>query len=145
MTQKTIVIGSDHAGLELKNKIVVYLKELNYEVKDIGTHIKDSCDYPVIAKELSQLVANGSYPKGILICGTGLGMAITANKTKGIRAVTVSDTTSAKCSRSHNDSNVLCFGERIVGEYLAKDIVKIWLDTDFDGGRHSKRVNMIED
>lgn len=145
MTQKTIVIGSDHAGLELKNKIVVYLKELNYEVKDIGTHTKDSCDYPVIAKELSQLVANGSYPKGILICGTGLGMAITANKTKGIRAVTVSDTTSAKCSRSHNDSNVLCFGERIVGEYLAKDIVKIWLDTDFDGGRHSKRVNMIED
>ena len=145
MTQKTIVIGSDHAGLELKNKIVVYLKELNYEVKDIGTHSKDSCDYPVIAKELSQLVANGSYPKGILICGTGLGMAITANKTKGIRAVTVSDTTSAKCSRSHNDSNVLCFGERIVGEYLAKDIVKIWLDTEFDGGRHSKRVNMIED
>ncbi len=145
MTQKTIVIGSDHAGLELKNKIVVYLKELNYEVKDIGTHTKDSCDYPVIAKELSQLVANGSYPKGILICGTGLGMAITANKTKGIRAVTVSDTTSAKCSRSHNDSNVLCFGERIVGEYLAKDIVKIWLDTEFDGGRHSKRVNMIED
>lgn len=145
MTQKTIVIGSDHAGLELKNKIIAYLKELNYEVKDIGTHSKDSCDYPVIAKELSQLVANGSYPKGILICGTGLGMAITANKTKGIRAVTVSDTTSAKCSRSHNDSNVLCFGERIVGEYLAKDIVKIWLDTDFDGGRHSKRVNMIED
>lgn len=145
MTQKTIVIGSDHAGLELKNKIIAYLKELNYEVKDIGTHTKDSCDYPVIAKELSQLVANGSYPKGILICGTGLGMAITANKTKGIRAVTVSDTTSAKCSRSHNDSNVLCFGERIVGEYLAKDIVKIWLDTEFDGGRHSKRVNMIED
>ena len=145
MTQKTIVIGSDHAGLELKNKIVAYLKELNYEVKDIGTHTKDSCDYPVIAKELSQLVAKGSYPKGILICGTGLGMAITANKTKGIRAVTVSDTTSAKCSRSHNDSNILCLGERIVGEYLAKDIVKIWLDTEFEGGRHTKRVTMIED
>ncbi len=144
MTEKTIIIGCDHAGLELKNTIIKYLEELGYKINDAGTYTKESCDYPVIAKNVANSIAEGRYEKGILICGTGLGMSIAANKIKGIRAVAVSDTTSAKCSRSHNNTNILCLGERIIGDYLAKDIVKIWLDTPFEGGRHSKRVEMFE-
>jgi ribose 5-phosphate isomerase B len=142
---KKIAIGCDHAGLNLKNIIIKHLQEKDYEIKDIGTYTSDSCDYPVIAKDMANLVAGGYYPQGILICGTGLGMSIVACKTKNVRAVTVSDTTSARMSRSHNDANILCLGERIIGEYLAKDIVDIWLSTEFTGDRHAKRVDMFED
>lgn len=144
MTDKTIVIGCDHAGLDLKNIIIKHLEEQGLEIEDIGTYSKNSCDYPVIAKEVASYVSEGKYPKGILVCGTGLGMSIVACKTKGVRAVTVSDTTSARCSRSHNDANVLCLGARIIGEYLAKDIVDIWLKTEFLGDRHAQRVEMFE-
>lgn len=139
-----IIIASDHAGFNLKNKIISHLKEEGYDVTDNGTYSTDAVDYPVIAKDTAKKVANGDFEKGILICGSGIGMSITANKIKGIRAVVCSDTTSAKFSRLHNNANVLCFGERIVGEYLAKDICKIWLTTNFEEQRHLKRVNLIE-
>lgn len=139
-----IIIGSDHAGFNLKSKIIVYLKDLGYEVFDNGVNSVEPFDYPYMAKEVANKVASGEYTKGILICGTGIGMSITANKVKGIRAVVCSDTTSAKLSRQHNDANILCFGERIIGEYLAKDICKIWLETEFQAERHLRRVNLIE-
>ena len=142
--ENKIIIGSDHAGYNLKEKIKLFLNELGYEITDIGTHSTESIDYPIIAKELATKISNKEFKKGILICGTGIGMSITANKIKGIRAVVCSDTTSAKFSREHNDANVLCFGERIVGEYLAKDICKIWLETPFAEERHLKRINLIE-
>ena len=141
---KKIIIGSDHAGFILKNKIKSYLESKNYEVFDAGTHTTESCDYPVIAKSVAQKIAQNAYEYGILVCGTGIGMSIAANKVKGVRAAVVSDTCSAKMSRLHNNSNVLCVGERIVGEELAKDIVDIWLDSEFLGERHAKRVAMFE-
>lgn len=140
-----IIIASDHAGFNLKNKIISYLKEEGYDVTDNGTYSTDAVDYPVIAKDTAKKVANGDFEKGILICGSGIGMSITANKIKGIRAVVCSDTTSARFSRLHNNANILCFGERIIGEYLAKDICKIWLTTNFEEQRHLKRVNLIEE
>lgn len=144
MTDKKIIIASDHAGFILKGKIIGFLKENNYDVFDYGVHNEQSADYPVIAKEAAKKVASGEYEKGILICGTGAGMSISANKIKGIRAVVCSDTTTAKFSRLHNNSNILCFGQRIVGEYLAKDICKIWLETEFEGDRHLRRINLID-
>lgn len=141
---KKLIIGSDHAGYLLKNKLYNYLKEQGFEIVDAGTYSKDSCDYPVIAKEVADKVANLDYDLGILICGTGIGMSIAANKVKGIRAAVVSDTCSAKLSRQHNNANILCIGNRIVGESLAKDIVDIWISTDFAGERHQRRVSMIE-
>lgn len=140
-----IIIASDHAGFNLKNKIITYLRQEGYDVTDNGTYSAEAVDYPLIAKDTAKEVSSGEYKKGILICGSGIGMSIAANKIKGIRAVVCSDTTSARFSRLHNDANILCFGERIVGEYLAKDICDIWLKTDFEKDRHSKRVELIED
>lgn len=139
-----IVIGSDHAGYRLKTKISEYLTNKGYDLYDAGTYNTDSCDYPLIAQKVANKVASNEYEKGILICGTGIGMSIAANKIKGIRAAVVSDTCSAKMSRLHNNSNILCLGERIVGEELAKDIVDIWLMSEFLGDRHAKRIEMIE-
>lgn len=142
--QKDIIIGSDHAGYDLKGKIIQYIESKGLDIQDAGTYSKDSCDYPVIAKNVANKIAQNEYKRGILICGTGIGMSIAANKVKGIRAAVVSDTCSAKMSRLHNNSNIICMGERIVGEELAKDIIDIWLNTEFLAGRHEKRVNMIE-
>ena len=142
---ETIIIGSDHAGLELKNTLIQFIEKKGLKVYDIGTYTKDSCDYPIIAKTAANKIASGEYKRGILICGTGIGMSIAANKIRGIRAAVVSDTCSAKMSRMHNDSNILCIGERIVGEELAKDIAEIWLNTEFLGERHLRRVNLIEE
>ncbi len=139
-----IIIGCDHAGLNLKKTLINFMESKGIDVDDAGTYTKDSCDYPQIAHEVAQKITAGEYPKGILVCGTGIGMSIAANKIKGIRAAVVSDTCSAKMSRLHNDANILCLGERIVGEELAKDITEIWLNTDFLGERHARRVNMIE-
>ena len=139
-----IVIGSDHAGYRLKTKISEYLTNKGYDLYDAGTYNTDSCDYPLIAKKVANKVASAEYEKGILICGTGIGMSIAANKIKGIRAAVVSDTCSAKMSRLHNNSNILCLGERIVGEELAKDIVDIWLMSEFLGERHERRITMLE-
>ena len=141
---KKLIIGSDHAGYILKNDLYKYLTDKGFEVYDAGTHSEDSCDYPVIAKSVACKVANCDYYLGLLICGTGIGMSIAANKVKGIRAAVVSEPCSAKLSRLHNDSNILCLGSRIVGTSLAKDIVDEWLSTDFAGERHQRRVSMIE-
>ena len=142
-----IIIGSDHAGYELKNIIIDYLKKEGYEIFDNGCYSSQTADYPIIAKDTAKQVAEKKYDKGILICGSGVGMCITANKIKGIRAVVCSETTTAKLSRLHNNSNILCLGQRIIGEYLAKDICDIcdiWLNTEFEGERHLKRINLIE-
>lgn len=144
MKKLKIAIGSDHGGFLLKEKIKNFLTQENIEFKDFGAFSQESTDYPVIAKEIAQKVSNKEFDKGILICGSGLGMAITANKTKGIRAISCSEPCSAKFSRSHNNANILCLGERIIGEEMALCICKTWLETEFEGGRHSKRVDMIE-
>lgn len=140
-----IIIASDHAGFDLKCKILNYLTKEGYDIFDNGTYSNETVDYPIIAKDTAKKVASGQYQKGILICGSGIGMSIAANKISGIRAVVCSDTTSARFSRLHNNANILCFGERIIGEYLAKDICDIWLKTDFEAERHLKRVNLIEE
>ena len=141
MTQK-IVIGSDHGGFRLKNEIIEHIKELGYEVSDLGCNTTDSCDYPPIAKAVAQEVLE-TKARGILVCGTGIGMSITANRFDGIRASHCTDTFTARMTRMHNDSNILCLGERITGSGLALDIVDIWLKTEFEGGRHQKRIDMI--
>lgn len=137
-----ILIGSDHGGFRLKNEIIEHIKTQGYEVVDFGTHTTESCDYPVYAKKVAQEVAR-TGDKGILVCGTGIGMSIAANKVQGIRAALCSDTFSARMTRMHNDSNILCLGERVLGTGLALDIVDIWLKTEFQGGRHQKRIDMI--
>ena len=139
-----VAVGSDHGGFEYKAKIINYLKEHNFEYEDVGTFTKDSCDYPIIAKKVANKVVSGEADKGILICGTGIGMSITANKVKGIRAALCSDTFSARATRAHNNSNILCLGERVIGDCLAIDIVDVWLHTEFEGGRHQRRIDEIE-
>ena len=141
---ETIIIGSDHAGFELKNKLIEYLRNKGYNIFDNGCYSSETVDYPIIAKETAEKLAEKKYDKGILICGSGVGMCITANKIKGIRAVVCSDTTTAKFSRLHNNSNVLCLGQRIIGEYQARDICDIWLNTMFEEERHLRRINLIE-
>lgn len=142
---KKIAIGADHAGFELKEKIKNLLGELGYEVIDFGTNSSDAVDYPLIAKELAKSVANKNPEKGILVCGTGIGMSIAANKIKGIIAARCTDVETAKLARQHNNSNVLAIGGRITNVELAKEIVKTWLETDFEGGRHQRRVQEIRD
>ncbi len=139
-----IAIASDHGGFKLKEKIKEYLNKKNINIVDFGTYDKNSCDYPIFAKKVCAAILNKKFERGILICGTGLGMQITANRFKGIRAACVSDTYSAKMSRLHNNSNVLTLGERVVGHGLACDIVDIWLKSEFEGERHQKRLDMID-
>ena len=139
-----IFIGSDHGGYNLKEKIKEVFSGLGYEFEDMGTNFLESCDYPVYAQKVAQKVLSENG-RGILVCGTGIGMSIAANKFKGIRASHCTDTFSARMTREHNDSNILCLGERITGQDLALDIVKIWLDTPFSNGeRHINRINMIK-
>lgn len=140
-----VIVGSDHGGFDLKNTIVSELKDKGMEVTDFGPESDASVDYPDFAKPLAEKVAAGEYDKGILICGTGIGMSISANKVKGIRCALVHDTFSARATREHNDSNILAMGERVIGKGLASDIVDIWLNTEFEGGRHEKRVRKIEE
>ena len=137
-----IIIGSDHGGFNLKQEVIKRLNTLNYEVLDLGCYTQESCDYPVIAKAVAKDVLNSNC-KGILICGTGIGVSIAANRFEGIRASHCTDTFTARMTRMHNDSNILCLGERITGVGLALDIVDIWLNTEFEGGRHKKRIDMI--
>ena len=144
MENLRIAIGSDHGGYEYKEQIVSHLKEKGYECVDVGTYSTDSCDYPVIARTVTTKITTGEADRGILICGTGIGMSIVANKVKGIRAALCGDTFSARASRAHNNSNVLCLGERVIGINLAMDIVDIWLESKFEGGRHQCRVDMME-
>lgn len=144
MENLRIAIGSDHGGYEYKEQIVSHLKEKGYECVDVGTYSTDSCDYPIIARAVTTKITTGEADRGILICGTGIGMSIVANKVKGIRAALCGDTFSARASRAHNNSNVLCLGERVIGINLAMDIVDIWLESKFEGGRHQRRVDMME-
>ena len=145
MDKIKIAIGSDHGGFEYKASIIKALQFKGYDVVDMGTYSPESCDYPIIAKKVARAVAKGDFEKGILVCGTGIGMSMAANKVKGIRAAVCGDTFSARATRAHNNANILCLGQRVVGEGLALDIVDIWLTTKFEGGRHERRVNMIEE
>lgn len=137
-----IIIASDHGGFNLKKQIIEYLKNKGYDYEDCGCYTQESCDYPIYAKKVAEAVINDNV-KGILVCGTGIGMSIAANRYKGIRASHCTDTFSARMTRLHNNSNILCLGERITGIGLALDIVDIWLHTEFEGGRHQKRIDMI--
>ena len=143
--EKKIVIGCDHAGFELKKKVVDHLAEMGYEVIDVGTDSTESCDYPIFASKLCQKLQNGEADLGILVCGTGIGMSMAANKHKGIRAACCSDTFSARLTRLHNNANVLCLGARVLGAGLALDLVDNFVNAEFEGDRHIKRLSLIED
>lgn len=138
-----LIIGSDHAGLELKNKLLEHLGGKTYEVKDVGTHTSDSTDYPDYAAAVASAVSAGEADLGVLVCGTGQGMAITANKVAGVRAAVCADTFTAHSTREHNDANVLCLGDRVVGSGLACEIVDAFLSAEFEGGRHARRIGKI--
>lgn len=141
-----IAIGSDHGGFELKEKLMEHLSERGLEYKDFGTYSSASCDYPVYAKAVANAVTSGECDRGIIICGTGIGVSITANKVRGIRAALCGDCFSAEATRQHNDANVLCMGARVVGEGLALKIADTFLDTPFSNDeRHIRRISMIED
>jgi len=144
MTER-LVLAADHGGLELKKELVEGLREGGYEVFDIGTHTPEACDYPDFAHAAVRGILTGQYDRGILVCGTGVGMAMSANRHPGIRAVNCSDVFTARYARAHNDSNVLTLGGRVVGFGLAWDVVKTWLTTPFSGDkRHLRRVAKIE-
>ena len=141
-----IAIGSDHAGFKLKQSVMEHLKERGIEFEDFGCYSHESTHYPIYGKKVAEAVASGKYEKGILICGTGIGISIAANRVKGIRAALCSDCFSAEETRLHNDANILALGARATGEGLALKIVDVFLDTPFSGGeRHVKRINMIDD
>jgi len=141
-----IAIGSDHGGYALKGEIIRHLEKRGLEYKDFGTYSEASCDYPIYAKAVAKAVASGECEKGIIICGTGIGVSITANKIRGIRAALCGDCFSAEATRQHNDANVLTLGARVTGAGLALKIVDTFLDTPFSGDeRHVRRISMIED
>ncbi len=140
-----IAIGNDHAAVALKNEIMEYVRELGHEVDNFGTDTNESCDYPEYGEKVGRAVASGEYDCGILICGTGVGISIAANKVNGVRAAVCSDVATAHLVKEHNNANIIAFGARIVGSELAKDIVKAYLEAEFLGGRHAKRVAMFEE
>lgn len=138
-----IAIGNDHAAVNLKKEIMEYVISLGHEVTNFGTDTTDSCNYPEYGEKVGRAVANKEFDCGILICGTGVGISIAANKVNGVRAAVCSDTATARLVKQHNNANIIAFGERIVGVELAKDIVKAYLEAEFLGGRHATRVDMI--
>ncbi|MGD9677959.1 MAG: ribose 5-phosphate isomerase B [Vulcanibacillus sp.] len=139
-----VAIASDHGGYELKEQIKTIMDEMNIDYQDLGTNSNDSVDYPDYIVPVTKKVLSKEVDRGILICGTGVGMSIAANKVKGIRAALVHDSFTARATRQHNDSNVLCLGGRNTGLNVAIDIVKVWLETEFEGGRHKKRIDKIK-
>ena len=138
-----IAIACDHAALEMKAEVIKILEERGLEYEDFGTYTTDSCHYPIYGARAANAVASGKCDRGIVICGTGIGISLVANKVKGIRCSLCSDSYSAKMTRAHNDSNMLAMGARVIGIEVAKEIVAAWLDTPFEGGRHQTRVDMI--
>ena len=140
-----IAIGCDHGGIVLKPAVLEYLKANGYEVEDLGSYDNERVDYPVYAKKVAEKVASGEAQKGILLCGTGIGMSIAANKVKGIRAAVLSDEFSAAACSAHNDANILCLGGRVVSPEKAVKLVDLWLTTPFEGDRHVRRLAMITD
>lgn len=140
-----IGIGNDHSALELKAEIIEFVESMGHEIVDYGTKTTDSCDYPVYGEAVGRAVVNKEVDLGILICGTGLGISMAANKVKGVRAAVCSEPFTAKMSRAHNNANIIAFGARVVGAELAKMIVDAFLNTEFEGGRHQRRVDMLMD
>lgn len=138
-----IAMGNDHTAVELKNIIKAFLEEKGHEVLDLGTNFTESCDYPVYGEKVGRAVASGEADLGIVICGTGVGISLAANKVKGVRACVCSEPYTAKLSRMHNNSNVLAFGARVVGSEMAKMITEEWLNAEYEGGRHQRRVDML--
>ena len=138
-----IIIGSDHGGFRLKENIKAYLEKAGFKVYDAGTYSEDSCDYPVFAAEVAKLVSKGKYKRGILVCKSGIGNSIVANKFRGVRAALCYNAVAARLSRQHNDSNVLVLGSAFVKADLAKRMVSAWLNTKFLGGRHLRRIQLI--
>lgn len=139
-----IPIACDHAGLPLKEALKAALQAEGHEVTDLGTHTPDSVDYPDFAAKVAQAIAAGAASRGILVCGTGIGMAISANRHAGIRAAVLHDTTEARLTRAHNDANIACFGARTIGAETAMDALRVFLDTPFEGGRHARRVGKMD-
>lgn len=138
-----IGIGNDHSALELKAEIIEFVEAMGHEIVDYGTKTTDSCDYPVYGEAVGNAVVNKEVDLGILICGTGLGISMAANKVKGVRAAVCSEPFTAKMSRAHNNANIIAFGARVVGAELAKMIVDAFINTEFEGGRHQRRVDML--
>ncbi len=139
-----IAISSDHGGNNLRREIIQLLEDKGIEYEDFGPKTDESVDYPDYASPVSEGVASGKFDRGILVCGTGIGMSIAANKVKGIRCALVHDVFSAKATREHNDTNVLAMGERVIGAGLALEIVNVWIDTAFEGGRHARRIEKVQ-
>lgn len=140
-----IAIGNDHVGIELEPTIKAYLEELGHTVIEVGAFSNERTDYPIYGKQVAEKVVSGEADCGILICGTGVGISIAANKVNGIRAVVCSEPYTAQLSKQHNNTNILAFGSRVIGSELAKMIVKSWLDAEYEGDRHQKRIDMIKD
>ena len=138
-----IALGADHRGTDVRNHLIESLKQQGCEVVDMGTHGDKACDYPDVAHAVASAVARGSAQRGILVCGTGIGMCIAANKVRGVRAAPCHDVITAEMSRRHNDANVLCLSSDLTGEELMDRMVRTWLQTPFDGGRHARRVDKI--
>ena len=140
-----IAIGADHGGYDLKNKIIKYLKSKGHEIKDFGCYTAESCDYPKYGFLVAEAVGKKEFPRGVLICKSGIGMSIVANKVRGVRAALVSDVEAARSSREHNDANVIVFGSKLLNIFKAKKILDVWLSTRRLGGRHLRRVKQISD
>ena len=138
-----IALGSDHAGFELKEDLRAFLAEMKIEALDLGTYSEDSVDYPDVAVKVAEKVARGEVERGLLICGTGIGMSIVANRFPGVRAALCHDLCTARVSREHNNANILAMGGRVTGKGLAREMLKVFLETEFQGGRHERRVNKI--
>ena len=141
----TVALGADHAGFELKEALKAWLIDSGYQVLDFGTHSPESVDYPDYASQVAEAVADHKVERGVLVCGTGIGMAIAANKMPGVRAALCSDLYTARMSREHNDANVLTLGGRLMGREMALDILRMWLESEFLGGRHQRRVDKIDE
>jgi ribose 5-phosphate isomerase B len=141
-----VVVGSDHAGYKLKQYLKDRLAAWGHDVEDVGTHSTDSCDYPVFGAAVGRRVVElGGEARGVAVCGSGIGISIAANRVAGVRAALVQEPTAAKLSRQHNDANVICFGERLIGQAVAEEALRVWLETPFEGGRHARRVAQLED
>jgi ribose 5-phosphate isomerase B len=139
-----VVVGSDHAGFRLKEHLKERLTAWGHDVEDVGTHSTDSCDYPLFGTAVGQRVVElGEGGRGVAVCGSGVGISIAANKVAGVRAALVQEPTAARLSREHNDANVICFGERLIGQAVAEEALRVWLQTPFEGGRHARRVAQL--
>ena len=139
-----LAIGSDHAGYQMKEALKSILIELGYDIEDCGAHSSESVDYPEFGEKVARLVASGAASGGVLVCGSGIGISMAANRVKGARAALCSEPLSARMSRQHNDANILCMGGRMIGIEMAKEILTVWLNTEFEGGRHQRRVDQLD-